>query len=68
MSNTDYLTVEQFSSLYPTFTVGTLRALIFNAERNGFNKVFIRFSPTGKRGRILINVSKFFEWLEEQGA
>ena len=66
MSNPHYLTVEDFNSLYPTFTVGALRALIFNADKNGFNKVFIRFSPTGKRGRILINVSKFFEWLEEQ--
>lgn len=68
MQNSNYLTVDKFSSLYPTFTMGALRALIFNADKNGFDKVFIRFSPTGRRGRILINVSKFFEWLEEQGA
>lgn len=66
MTTENYLTVDNFCSLYPTFTVGALRALIFNADKNGFDKVFIRFSPTGKRGRILINVSKFFEWLEEQ--
>lgn len=64
----EMLNLKQFIDIYPVFTMGALRALIFNADKNGFDKVFIRFSPTGRRGRILINVSKFFEWLEEQGA
>ncbi len=64
----EILNLKQFIDIYPVFTMGAMRALIFNADKNGFDKVFIRFSPTGKRGRILINVSKFFEWLEEQRA
>lgn len=68
MSKLEFLNLSQFSEEYPTFTLGALRALIFNADKNGFDKVIIRFSPTGKRGRILINVEKFFQWLEEQNA
>lgn len=64
--NSPLLTVEQFNHIYPMFTIGTLRALIFNAGKNGFNKVIRRVSPTGGRGRIFINVSAFFEWIEEQ--
>lgn len=60
------LTLQQFNTLYPAFTLGTLRMLVFNASKNGFNKVIRRISPTGKRGRIFINVSAFFEWAEEQ--
>ncbi len=60
------LTLQQFNQLYPAFTIGTLRALIFNADKNGFNKVIRRISPTGGRGRIFIKVTTFFEWIEEQ--
>lgn len=60
-----YLTIDQFIKEYPAFTLGTIRALIFRAETNGFNKVIKRLSPTGKRGRIYINVTTFFEWFEE---
>ena len=60
------LTVNQFSTMYPNFTKGSLRRLIFNAAKNGFDKVIKRFSPTGGRGKILIDVDKFFTWLEEQ--
>ena len=63
-----FLNLSQFCEEYPTFTLGALRALIFNSDKSGFDKVIIRFSPTGKRGRILINVEKFFQWLEEQNA
>lgn len=62
----NFLTLQQFNLHYPVFTLGTLRRLIFNAETNGFDKVITRISPTGGRGRILIDVDKFFTWLEEQ--
>ena len=60
------LTLKQFNELYPAFTIGSLRMLIFNSDKNGFDKVVIRFSPNGKRGKILINVSEFFNWLQQQ--
>lgn len=44
---------------YPT--IGALRALIFNADKNGFNKVIRRIG-----GRVLIKEDAFFEWVEEQ--
>ncbi len=66
--NNNLLTLQQFNELYPAFTLGTLRRLIFNASNNGFNKVIRRISPTGGRGRIFINVSAFFEWVEEQNS
>ena len=65
MQKLNYLTLNQFIEQYPTFTLGGLRALIFNSKTNGFEKVIRRFSPTGGRGRILINVDAFFEWVEE---
>ena len=63
---TEIITLSQFIKLYPAFTMGGLRALIFHANTNGFNKVIKRFSPTGRRGKILIDVTAFFEWLAEQ--
>ena len=60
------LTVQQFNRQYPVFTVGSLRTLIFHSKENGFDRVITRISPTGGRGRILIDVDKFFTWLEEQ--
>ena len=44
--------------LYPT--IGALRALIFNAHKNGFDKVIRRIG-----GRVLIKEDAFFEWVEE---
>lgn len=43
---------------YPT--IGGLRALIFNADTNGFNKVIRRI-----QSRVLINVEAYFNWVEE---
>lgn len=56
------LTIKQFCNAYPAFSIGGIRALIFNAEKNGFTNVIKRFSPTGKRGKILIDVTAFEEW------
>ncbi len=43
---------------YPT--IGALRALIFNAHKNGFDKVIRRVNS-----RILISENAYFEWVEE---
>lgn len=43
---------------YPT--LGALRALIFNADKNGFNKVTRRI-----QSRVLIHVEAFYNWVEE---
>ena len=64
-STPNLLTVQQFNQKYPVFTVGTLRRLIFSSETNGFKNVIVRISPTGGRGRVLIDVDAFFEWLHE---
>ena len=65
LKNSNLLSIKQFNELYPAFSIGGLRALIFNANKNGFNKVIVRYSPTGKRGKILIDVDLFFVWLHE---
>lgn len=44
---------------YPKLS--TLRALVFNAETNGFAKVIRRINK-----RVLIKVDAFFDWVEEQ--
>lgn len=66
MTDRHLLTVVQFNQIYPNFTIGALRSLIFHADTNGFNDVIIRFSPTGGRGRIFIDVEAFFKWLYKQ--
>jgi len=56
-----YFTVKQFSERHPAFTVGSLRALIFDGNTNGLNEscAVVRINR-----RVLINESKFFSWLE----
>ncbi|MDL2296062.1 hypothetical protein LJC18_04640 [Lachnospiraceae bacterium OttesenSCG-928-E19] len=56
-------TVHQFIAENPAFTLGGIRAYIFNEERNG-----LKTSGAIKRiGRkILIDVEKFFDWVESQ--
>ena len=66
MPKSNIFTIKQFCEHYPAFTESSIRALIFYADKNRFNKVIKRFSPTGKRGKILIDVELFFEWLDEQ--
>lgn len=58
---TDYFTVSQFAQMNPAFTTGCLRALIFNARFNGFDKVIRRIG-----GRVLIKLSAFNQWVEEK--
>jgi hypothetical protein len=57
----EYLTVAQLSQLYPAFTQGSIRWLIFNGEKNGFNKV------VRKLGRkIILNLREFRLFIEKQ--
>src|SRR5664280_2344364 len=60
-----YSTVKQFSERYPAFTVGSLRALIFNASTNGLAEfgAIVRINR-----KILLNEFKFFAWLEVQSS
>lgn len=55
-----YLTVSEWCKKHPWPPVGGLRHLIFNAEKNGFNKVLRRCGR-----RILINEQEFFHWIKE---
>lgn len=53
-------TVKQFvqASHYPN--EGGLRALIFNADKNGFNKVIRRINK-----RVFIDVEAFYQWVND---
>lgn len=52
--------VTKWNDYHPYPTIGSLRALIFNANKNGFDKVIRRINS-----RILINEQAFFEWVED---
>ena len=60
-SQEELILVTDWEKYYSYPKLGTLRALIFNADKNGFNKVIRRIG-----GRILIKVSAYFDWVEEQ--
>lgn len=52
--------VTKWNQYYDYPTTGALRALIFNAEKNGFDKVIRRIG-----GRVLIKEDAFFDWVEK---
>lgn len=56
-----YSTVKQFSERHPTFTVASLRALIFDGNTNGLNDscAVVRINR-----KVLINEGRFFDWVE----
>lgn len=56
----DLISVNDFADKYPTFTKGTLRAYIFNADKNGFREVIRRIGS-----RVYIKENAFFQWVEE---
>lgn len=56
----ELLTVKQFIEKHPAFTNGSIRALIFNAQKNGLSKALRRIG-----GRVLIKEKDFFNWIEE---
>lgn len=62
----DYCTLKEFVEIveksgksWPTSI--TLRSLIRNKDKNGFNKVIIKVA-----GKVLISKSRFNRWIEEK--
>lgn len=62
-NSTRYVPVTKWPEYHAWPAVGGLRHLIFNAQKNGFNKVIVR---AGRR--VLIDERAFFEWLDEKRA
>jgi hypothetical protein len=58
--NIRLIPVTQWNNYHTYPTIGALRALIFNADKNGFNKVIRRIG-----GRVLLHEQAFFKWVEE---
>lgn len=64
-------TVRQFSEKYPAFSQGSLRNLIFLADKrhtstgqipgNGLDMALVRIGR-----KLLIDETKFFQWIEQQ--
>ena len=52
--------VTKWNDYYDYPKLGGLRALVFNEDKNGFNKVVRRIGR-----RVLIKEDAFFEWVEE---
>jgi hypothetical protein len=57
----DFVTIRQLTTSNPAFTEGGIRALIFRAEGNGFNRCIRRIGR-----KILISKSAFSHWIEAQ--
>jgi len=57
----DYVTIRQLTTSNPAFTEGGIRALIFRADNNGFNRCIRRIGR-----KILISKSAFSQWIEAQ--
>jgi hypothetical protein len=53
--------VKEMAMRYPAFPEGSLRWLIFNADKNGFDKCVFR--PPGIR-KVLIDELEFLKWLK----
>lgn len=60
-AKTDLILLTDWEKYYSYPKISTLRSLVFHAETNGFKKVIRRINR-----RILIKVSAFYEWVEEQ--
>ena len=59
-NKTRLIPVTKWNDYYNYPTIGGLRALIFNADKNGFTKVIRRIGS-----RVLLNEQAFFDWVEE---
>jgi hypothetical protein len=60
-----YKSVKQFSTTHQAFSEADLRWQILNADTNGL-KTSGAIVRLGRR--LLINETKFFAWIESQGA
>lgn len=58
--NSRLIPVTKWNYYYDYPPIGGLRHLIFNENRNGFNKVIRRVGR-----RVLIKEDEFFKWIEE---
>jgi hypothetical protein len=60
-----YLTVNQFCKKHTAFTLGGIRALIFNEYKNGINNsgAVIRLGR-----KVLIDEAKFLNWVASQSS
>jgi len=56
-----FYTVKEMAMRYPSFPEGSFRWLIFNADKNGFDKCVVR--PPSIR-KILIDELEFLKWLK----
>jgi len=61
LSVDDFVTIRQLTTSNPAFTEGGIRALIFRAEGNGFNRCIRRIGR-----KILISKNAFSQWIEAQ--
>jgi len=57
------LSVTQFCEQNPAFSHGGLRWLLFHRQQNGLDRAVVRVGR-----RVLIDVDKFFTWVDEQKA
>lgn len=55
--------VSQFCEEYPAFTPGGVRWLLFQRQQNGLEHAVVRIGR-----RLLIDVEKFFEWIDTKQA
>jgi len=53
--------VPQFCAEHPAFTPGGIRWLLFHRQQNGLERAVVRVGR-----RVLIDVDKFFTWVDEQ--
>jgi hypothetical protein len=63
MTSLIYLTANQFCEKHPAFTIGGIRALIFNEHQNRLAKsgAIVRIGR-----KVLIDETKFFAWVASQ--
>lgn len=59
--NYDFVSINKLCEMFPTFTVGGIRHLIFYAKESNFERCIKRVGRTKKR--ILIDVKKFQKWI-----
>ena len=57
---TRFIPVTEWKNYHPWPAIGGLRHLIFNSDKNGFDKAIVR---AGRR--VLIDEQAFFKWLDE---
>ncbi len=55
-----YYTVKLLAEKHPGFSESFLRYLIFNADKNGFDKCVVRIGR-----KVLIDEDEFLKWVKE---